>query len=124
VHRHIPEKGRTAIETFANERFGEEHTKDFWDPLQRITLLTFSDMKKELTNDKDRKLILDAEVLFRRLLAVSRTRKVDLKMVLTYELVGFPPSLFKDDGTMRKTNKADLLKKLEEKCENVQTTTN
>ena len=81
--------------------------------------MTFSNMKKGLSNDKDRKLILDAEVIFRRLLAVSRSHKVDLKMVLTYKLAGVPPSLFKNDGFMRKTVKADLQKKLEENSESL-----
>jgi len=110
----IPEKGRSAFETFVNERLGDGHIKRFWDPLGMIIVLSFSDMKKGLSNDKDKKLILGAEVLFRRLLAVSRSRKVDLKMVLTYELVVGPPSLFKDDSSMRKTAEADLQKKLEE----------
>ena len=53
-------------------------------------------------------------MLFRKLLAVSRSREIGLKMVLTYELVVGPPSLFKDDSSMRKTAEADLQKKLEE----------
>ena len=90
----IPEKGRSAVETFVNKRLGDEHIKRFLDSLGRIIVLTFSDMKKGLANDKDKKLILDAEVLFRRLHAVSRSRKIDLKMLLTYELAGVPPSLY------------------------------
>jgi len=58
-------------------------------------------------------------VLFRRLLAVFRSPKVDLKMVLTYELTVVPPSLFKDDSSMRKTAKADLQKKLEENSQSL-----
>jgi len=73
-------------------------------------------MKIHLTNDKDRKLILETEVLFRRLLAVSKNRDIDMKMVLTYELAAVPPSLFHDDGMMRKTKKADLAEKLESHC--------
>ena len=58
-------------------------------------------------------------MLFRRLLAVSRSREIGLKMVLTYELAGVPQSLFKDDGSMRKTVKADLQKKLKENSESL-----
>ena len=65
-------------------------------------------MKKALPNDKDRKLIIDSEVLSRRLLGVSKSRDVDLRKVLQYELAAVPPALFHGDGTMRKTNKADL----------------
>ena len=70
----------------------------------------FADMRKALPNDKDRKLIIDTEVLFRRLLAVSRSRDVDLRKVLQYELVAVPPAPFHSDGTMRKTNKAEFAK--------------
>ncbi len=47
---------------------------------------TFADMKKALPNDKDRRLIIDSEVLFRRLLGVSKSHDVDLRKVLQYEL--------------------------------------
>ena len=63
---------------------------------------------------------MDSEVLFRRLLAVSKQRDVNLEQVLSYELAPVPPSLFNDDGTMRKTTKADLSKKLEYNCDEIQ----
>lgn len=115
----IPEKGKAAYEDFVKERIGTEHSKSFWDPLKKETVLTFSDMKKALTNDKDRKLIIDTEVLFRRLLAVSQSRNVDLRKVLCYELAAVPPALFHEYGSMRKTAKADLTKKLEANCADV-----
>ena len=84
--------------------------------MQKCTMSTFADMKKVLPNDKDRKLIIDSEVLFRRLLGVSKSRDVDLRKVLRYELAAVPPALFHGDGTMRKTNKADSAKKHESNC--------
>lgn len=36
-----------------------------------------------------------------------------MRKVLSYELAAVPPSMFHDDGSVRKTNKADLAKKLE-----------
>ena len=82
---------------------------------------TFADMKKALPNDKDRNLIINSEVLFRRLLGVSKSRDVDLRKVLQYELAAVPPALFHGDGTMRKNNKADLAKKLESNSPDVLT---
>jgi len=64
--------------------------------------------------------MVDSEVLFRRLLAVSKHRDVSLEEVLTHELAPVLPSLFNDDGTMRKTSKADLAKKLESNCDEIQ----
>jgi len=78
-------------------------------------------MKKALPNNKDRKLIIDSEVLFWRLLGVSKSRDVDLRKVLQYEVATVPSALFHGDGTMRKINKADLAKKLELNCPDVLT---
>ena len=82
-------------------------------------MFTFADMKKALPNDKDWNLIIDTEVLFRRLLEVARSRDVDLKNVLHHELAAVPPALFNDDERMRKTYKADLAQKLESNCQDV-----
>ena len=49
--------------------------------------------------------MMDSEVLFRRFLAVSNQRDVNLERALSHELVPVPPSLFNDDGTMRKQPK-------------------
>ena len=40
--------------------------------------------------------------------------------MLSYELAPVPPSLFNDDGTMWKTTKADLAKKLKSNCDEMQ----
>lgn len=76
-------------------------------------------MKKSLTNDKNRKLIIDTEVLFWRLLAVAQSRNVDLRKVLCYELSAVLPVLSHEDGSMRKTTKADLTKKPAANCADV-----
>ena len=80
----------------------------------------YADMSKPMKTNKRDKRMIDSEVLFRWLLAVSKKRNVSLEQVLTHELAPVPPSLFNNDGTMRKTNKADLAKKLEANCEEVQ----
>lgn len=108
-----PEKGKLMLEQFTKTRMVEK-TASFWEPIQKTKLSTFSSMKKCLTNDKDRKMQIDTEVLFRRLLAVSAYRDISMRYVLTYELAAVPPSMFHDDGKMRKTKKADFASKLEE----------
>ena len=107
--------------TLSSKRLGDEPTKGVWEPMQKCTMSKFADIKKALPNDKDRKLIIDSEVLFRRLLGVSKSRDVDLRKVLQYELAAVPPALFHGDGTMRKTNKAELAKRLESICPDVLT---
>ena len=106
---------------FVKQRLGVEPTKGFWEPMQKCTMSTFADMKKALPSDKDYKLIIDSEVLFRRLLGASKSRDVDLRKVLQYELAAVPPALFHGDGRRRKSNKADLAKKLESNCPDVLT---
>ena len=59
-------------------------------------------MKKPVISKAKEKLIVDSEVLFRRLLVVSKQREVNLEDVLTHELSAISPLLFHDDGTMRK----------------------
>jgi hypothetical protein len=91
----------------------------FWDPQPISKAKTFADMRKNLPADKQKKLMCSSEVLFRRLLSVSNTRDIDMKVVLQYELAAVPPALFNDDGSMRKTNKSELAKKLESVCDEV-----
>ena len=69
---------------------------------------TFVNRSKSLTSHKTDKIMMDSEVLFRPLLAVSKQRgcKLDLDVVLSHELAPV-------DGTMRKTTNADLAMKLD-----------
>ena len=64
--------------------------------------------------------MINSEVLFGRLLAVSKQRDLNLEQVLSHELAPVPHSLFNDDGTMRKTTKADLANTLESNCDEFQ----
>ena len=50
---------------------------------------------------------------------MSKNHDVNMRTVLSYELAAVPPSMFHDDASMRKTNKADLAKKLEENMDEI-----
>lgn len=78
----IPEKGQSTCNDFIRDQLGVEASKTFWEPMKRSATLTFSYMKKTLTYDTQRKVVMDTEVLLRRLLAVSQSRNADLKMNL------------------------------------------
>lgn len=88
-------------------------SKSFWAVETRKSSATFADMRKPLTGKKTGEIVMDSDILFRRLLAVSKQREVSMEDVLAHELAAVPPSLFHDDGSMRKTAKATLAKKLE-----------
>lgn len=51
--------------------------------------------------------------LFGRLLFISTTENIDLAKVFTYPLVPVPPAIAHLDGTMNKTNKSNLMHRLE-----------
>ena len=51
---------------------------------------------------------------------MSKQRDVNLEQVSSHELTPVPPSLFNDDGKMRKTTKADLAKTLKSNCDEIQ----
>ena len=50
---------------------------------------------------------------FARLLSIQRTRNIDLREVMRYELGALPLSMANCDGTLRKTQKSKLFKHLE-----------
>ena len=108
------------LEKFLTECLAEDKKElSFWDAQKKTTTLTFANMKKVLPFDKEKKLLVDPDVLFCRLFAISQHRDIDLRTVLQYKLAAVPPSLFNADGSMRKTVKSDLAKCLESNCEEV-----
>ena len=58
---------------------------------------------------------MSAQQVYQRALVLAKVRpEVNLGGALCYPLTVVPPSLFKEDGSTRKTNKADLLHALED----------
>ena len=113
--------GAKQNDIFIEQRLAKsKRTKSFWETDKRKQCATFKDMKASFGVSISRKVHMDSDVLFRRLLAVSKQREVSLETVMSHELAAVPPSLFYDDGSMRKTTKADLAKKLEAVTEEIQ----
>ena len=108
------ENAKSKMTTFVEKRLVEfTKTASFWDTQARMKILNFSNMIMPLPTDSKKKLMIESEVLFRRLFCIAKMRNINLRTVLTYELAAVPPSLFFDDGSMRKTAKADLAQELE-----------
>ena len=115
------EGGQKKHQDFVNQRLVDgTKSKSFWDPESRSKVVTFANMRKPMTNLTKDKMFVDSEVLFRRMLVVSKVRDTSLETLLEHELATVPPSMFHDDGMMRKTTKADLTAKLESTCDEVQ----
>ena len=105
------------MSSFLNCSLKENKSKSFWAPESRKCSATFANMRKALSSKTKGKIAMDSDILFRRLLAVSKQREVSMEDVLAHELAAVPPALFHDDGSMRKTAKATLAKKLESTVE-------
>lgn len=82
----------------------------FYDPLHK-KVTTMECMKKSI-RISDTSTVYDMEKLFGRLLILSQKRDVTLEYLLSYELAPVPSSLFDDYGKMRKSSKAELVKRL------------
>ncbi len=67
-------------------------TLSFWDTDKRSKTPAFVNMSKSLTSNKTDNIMMNSEVLFRRLLAVSKQRDVHIEQVLSHELAPVPPS--------------------------------
>ena len=111
-------KGSQAASTYLKERLNETKIDIFF-PISKLKLKTFKDLScvkaTKLTSQVTE--LKHDQALFARLLVVAQTRKINLKEILTYSLgvVSYP--LANADGSMAKTNKAELLHAIEAKVE-------
>ena len=82
-----------------------------------MNLYTFQPVNKKFKINKKSELTIilkEHQLLFSRLPTVGVVRQLDLTEVLSHELSTISLSLFHTKGEMRKTNKSQLLKELEE----------
>lgn len=83
-------------------------------PIKRNEILNFSACainKKKVNGDL--KIIKFERNLFARILKMSLNESIDMQAVLSYPITPIPLSLCHPDGTIYKTNKAQLMKVLE-----------
>ena len=77
----------------------------FWEPMEKMNIKTFASLsKKAKVKSVDEKLVTVSadRNLFGRLLIASRSRDIDLREVLKYELDSVPCALAHPDGSLRK----------------------
>ena len=99
-----------------------EKSKDFFDPLKRINIETFSKLNKCVKykcKNKHIKLVANTN-LFAKLIIIMQKRSMDLKEVFKYSLGPFPWALAGCVSDLKKTNKAALLHELEKKLDPVE----
>ena len=103
------------MKTFIANRINS-NSVGFWDPLPRLKIQTFASMTKNIqvkASDEKLTTVNADRTLFARLLIASRSRNIDLREVLKYELSPVPYALAHTDGTLRKSTKSALLTALE-----------
>lgn len=93
----------------------EKGDVEFFSRLPKLKLKTFENMRKKITKTSSNKEIVlrSDNKLFGHMLLVARSRQLDMKDVLQHPLGPLPWSLANCDGTIKKTNKAALARKLE-----------
>ena len=107
--------GKQHLHTFVNTRLNSNEVS-FWDPLQHLKIKTFASLSKktEMKSVNEKIFTVNADRdLFARLLIAAKSRDIDLKEVLSYEISTVPYSLAHTDGTLRKSVRSVLLAELE-----------
>ena len=112
-------EGTQRVKSFVDGSLSNGQSRSFYNPISRSKLKSFEDMTKK-TKLKCRSgdtvnVHINPELVFRRALALANCREdVTVEKVLSYPIGPIPTSMFHDDGTMRKTCKADLAHILEQ----------
>ena len=110
-------RGREARDIFVKECI--EEAARFEKPIKRMKILNFATASfKEDNGSKAAAKVVEARGtrdLFGRLLYLASKSQIDLEAVFSYPLTPTPQSLSHLDGSIRKTEKAVLMKELEEK---------
>jgi len=107
--------GEEAAQAFIQQRLVEKSVK-FHHPMHKLKLKTFQNMavRKKLASSKQKTVKVKAERnLLGQLLMLCQSYDVCLDKLFTYPLAPIPWCLATADGSMCKTNKADLLHALE-----------
>lgn len=93
--------------------------RDIYAKIKRNKLRTFSCKSKKVTDSKGQTIaVKSTRNLFARLLVISKTRKIDLKSLLSFSLSEFPLSIATSSGDLVKTTKSKMFEVLEKTASN------
>lgn len=114
--------GMDKYREFKNERLIKPPTKSFHEPITRCKVIGFGRKKVKVAMKNSVKAIeINRDILAKILSASIKSGKpIDFEKSLQYPLSPLPLSLCNADGTIRKTNKSELLKILLENNDNVE----
>jgi len=105
--------GLAVYTSFCEKRLASNE-EGFYEPLKKRRLKTFSEMLvKKTYKAGDKQVILKADRnLFAKMILIGQTRKLDMRDVLSHRLGAIPWALATPAGTLRKTARCVLAKKL------------
>ena len=110
-------RGELAYKDFSQKRIESSPPRQkFNDSISKLKLKTFSDLekKKKIGKESGKEIILKADrLLFGPMIVIAESRSLSMKDVLSHPLGPLPWSLASTDGSLRKTNKSALARKLE-----------
>ena len=116
---HTADLGQQQVSSFVTHRLIPSDTEpmtSFNDPMKRCRALNFQSLYdvSRNSNDKEKQTVLKADqsILMRLITACEGGREVDLKSVLSHELMPVPLSLAEMNGSLRTGNKSVLIDKL------------
>ena len=105
------EKGLSALNTSTEERLVKQ-TMDFYEPIKKLKLSTFSKLKESVKIKIQDKMTAEKNV-FGRIAIMSQHKNIDMKEIFAFPLSLVPWALADSMGTLKKTNKAILIHELE-----------
>lgn len=100
------------VQNLTGLKYDTSKPSEFWKPQKRNKIKTFTD--SHIRDKKKGNILIGSELMFRRILCAAQLREINLGEILSHELTLVPLSMFHEDGSMRKTNKSDLAKKIVE----------
>ena len=107
--------GAARVKEFVSKRLDSDAIS-FWEKITKANVTTFASLSKKvkLKRAEEKELTINADrSLFGPLLVVAKSRDIDLREVLSYELSNVRYALAHPDGSLRKTTKSFLLAELE-----------
>ena len=113
------DRGQKALNDFVISRCSSSPTVNFFDPLRKMKLKSFKDLKT-ITKIRTKDLVVSLQIdraLFARMALLGQFRKIDMKTVFTFPLGPLPWSLADPCGLPPKTNKSKISQQLERRIE-------
>ena len=109
--------GEAALRKFLDIRLGEQRASCFFNPIKKMKITTFSNIKKVKSCKVNSKIVpLQAtKDLLVKISLVAQIRSFDLRSILKFPLGLLPWTLAEPSGALKKTSKVSLLHKIESK---------